>query len=60
MPLNTADSLMSIFGLHRAKCRHCVYSLGTDKQDMYCERQDELVKPDSQCEEFMREVGSEE
>lgn len=58
--MSAADTLMSIFGLHRAKCRHCVYSLGTDKADMYCEHKDELVKPDSQCPEYMREPGSDE
>lgn len=58
--INAADSLMQIFGYTRVECRYCVYSLGTDKADMYCERKDELVKPDSQCPEYMREPGSDE
>lgn len=57
--MREVDTLMSIFGLHRAQCRHCAYSLGTDKADMYCERKDELVKPDDQCPKYMREAGSE-
>lgn len=57
--INAADSLMQIFGFNRVKCAYCVFSIGTDKADMYCERKDELVQPDSQCEQYMREVGSE-
>ena len=57
--INAAYSLMQIFGYKRVACRYCDYSLGTDKADMYCERKDELVQPDSQCEQYMREVGSE-
>ena len=58
--INSADSLMEIFGFHRVKCRHCVYSIGTDKADMYCEYHGELVSPDSQCEEYMRATGADD
>ena len=54
--INAADSLMGIFGYTRVKCAYCVFSIGTDKADMYCEYHGELVKPDSQCEEYMRET----
>lgn len=59
MSQQAADALMGIFGMTRVKCAYCVFSIGTDKADMYCEYHGELVKPDSQCEEFEREPGSE-
>ena len=49
-----ADSLMQIFGYTRVECRYCVYSLGTDKADMYCERRDELV---NKCERNPTPLG---
>lgn len=58
--LNQADALMGIFGLSRAKCCHCVHSIGTDKLDMFCAVKNELVDRDSQCKNYTREVGSDE
>jgi hypothetical protein len=55
-----ADSLMSIFGLNRAKCCHCIQSIGTDQQDMYCTLKGQLVERDSQCEEWERATGSDD
>ena len=57
--ISQADSLMAIFGYRRVACRYCIHSVGTDKADMYCAHIRELVQPDSQCEAYMREIGSE-
>ena len=54
------DSFMSIFGLARAKCCHCIQSIGTDQNDLYCTAKGQLVERDDQCESWERATGSDD
>lgn len=58
--ISAADSLMAIFGYKRVQCAYCTFSIGTDKGDMLCAKRVDLVQPDDQCEEFMREPGADD
>lgn len=55
-----ADSIMSIFGMTRAKCAHCIQSIGTDHGDLYCTAKGQLVERDDQCERWERATGSDD
>jgi len=58
--MTAADSLMAIFGMTRAKCCHCIHSIGTDHDDMYCTDKGQLVERDGQCEKWERATGSDD
>jgi hypothetical protein len=55
-----ADSLMSIFGMTRAKCCYCIQSIATDQNDLYCTAKGQLVERDDQCESWERATGSDD
>lgn len=56
----TADAFMAIFGMTRAKCCHCIQSIGTDHDEMYCTLKGQLMDRDQTCEEWERATGSDD
>ena len=58
--IQSADSIVALFGYKRVACAYCTHSIGTDAPLLLCDHTKQLVERDAQCPAFSREPGSDE